>query len=175
MEKNKQRNIILSVIIILIIAITAAILCMITLSSANLFNKNKTKKDLSAGYIASSVVAKMNYQNLSEITADNISKYYEIPDGVIEDASMYVSSRPESCIEVACFKLTDGNKEDELMKSVSDYINSKMNTYKGVSDKEYQNISNNKTKTHYPYVIVVIASDSDVAISAFDSIVSSNS
>lgn len=175
MDKIRKRNILLSIIIILIIAITALILCMLTLSSAKSTVKNKEEKKLSAGYIASSVVTKMNYQNLSEITSDNISKYYEIPDGVIEDASMYVSSRSESCTEVACFKLTDTNKEDELMKSVSAYLNSKLNTYKNVSGKEYKNINNSKTKEHYPYVIVVIASDSDAAISAFDSIVNSNS
>lgn len=175
MDKIRERNVLLSIIIILIIAITALILCMMTLSSSKLSVKDKTEKELSASYIASSVVTKMNYQNLSEITADNISKYYEIPDGVIEDASMYISSRPESCTEVACFKLTDENKEDELMKSISVYLNSKLNTYKNVSDKEYKNINNSKTKEHYPYVIVVIASDSDAAISAFDSIVTSNS
>ena len=171
--KIKKKNILLSIIIISIISIIAFILCILALSS-QLNKKNKAESNLSAQYIASSIVKKMSYQNMSEISSNNISKYYEIPDGVVEDSYMYISNRTDSCTEVACFKLTDSSKEEQLTKVISDYINSKTNTYKGVNDKEYNNVSNSKIKLNYPYVCVVIASDSDSAISAFNEIVNPN-
>lgn len=168
-KSQKQKNIILTVIIVFIIAVIAFILIFVTLSVHS--RKNQTNHNLSSNYIVTSVMQKMNYKNLSEISPENISKYYEIPDGVVSEASMYVSSRSDSFTELACFKLTDKSQEDALVKSVSEYISSKNNSYNGINGKEYQNISNGKTAVSYPYVFVVISSDSDAAVSAFNLII----
>lgn len=173
MEKNQKRNIILTIIIIFFIAVIASVLIFLTMSVYN-SKKQQTNENLSVNYITSSVIEKMGYQNLSEISSENICKYYEIPDGVVLESDMYVSNRPDSFTEIACFKLTDKSKQDELMKSISEYITSKNSTYKGVNEKEYQNINNSKTEVNYPYAFVVISSDSDAAVDAFNSVIKSS-
>ncbi len=172
MEQRNKKNIALTVIIITIIAIFACVLICITL---NIFNsKKQSDKNLTTSYISSAVIEKMNYNNLSQISTENISKYYEIPDGVILDASMYISTRPDSLTELACFKLADSSKQDELIASVSEYLNSKIHTYKDLNQNESQNIISTKVSYKYPFVFVVISNDSEAASKAFESVVYSN-
>lgn len=153
----------------MIIAIIASLLIILTLS----IYKNEQKQlneNLSVKYITSSVVKKMGYQNLSEISSENIPKYYEISKDIVSESDMYISSGSDSITEIACFKLTDESKQDELLESVSTYLSSKSSTYKNVNEKDSQNITNSKVEVKYPYVFVVISNDCDSAVEAFNSL-----
>lgn len=168
LKETKKRNLIITFIIVFIIAAVASLLVIITLSVHK--NQKKPDENISVKDITFTVIQKMNYQNLSEISSENISKYYDIPEGVVSESDMYVPSRSDSFTEIACFKLTDVSRQDELLKATSEYTASKINTYKNISEKENQNIVNSKTQVNYPYVFVVISNDCDMAISTFNSI-----
>ena len=169
MEKIKKKKIILTVIIVMIIAVTASLLIILTLSIYKSEQK-QLNESLSVEYITSSVIEKMEYQNLSEISSENIPKYYEISDDIVSESDMYISSGSDSITEIACFKLTDESKQDELMKAISDYLSSKSSTYKNVNEKDSQNITNSRVEIKYPYVFVVISNDCDSAVTAFNSL-----
>ena len=170
-RKPKKSNIPLTVVIIAVIAILAIIASVITLSV--LGSGNESRKEYTAYYLASEVAKKMNYENLSEISPENISKYYEIPDNVVSDSAMFVSNRSDSFTEVACFKLKSRVKEDVLSDSISEYLSAKAKTYQNVNEKAYNTVSASKTDVHYPYVFVAVSSDSEAAISTFETLVKS--
>lgn len=168
--KKKQSNIALTVLIVGAILFGAAAMSAATLALIN--SQNSNKKVYTASYLASEVVKKMNYENLSEISPSDISNYYDIPEGVVTDSAMFVSTRSDSYTEIACFKLKSNESEKQLTKSIDNYISAKKKTYQNVDDKAYAVVSAAKTDVHYPYVIVVISPDSDAAVSTFESIVS---
>ncbi len=168
--KKKQNNIALTVIIVAGIVLIAAALSAATIVMLN--NNSQDKKIFTASYLASEVVRKMNYENLSELSPSDIPNYYEIPEGTITDSAMFISSRPDSYTEIACFKLNGKDKEKALTETIGKYISAKKKNYQNVNEKAYEVVSAGKTDVHYPYVFVAISSDSEAAISTFEAIVS---
>lgn len=172
MEYKKSGNVLLSIIIVIIITILAAIL---SAASLMMFAQTENARDnLSAKEIASKIVKDMNYENLSEISEESISKYYEIPENSVSDSAMYVSLRSDSYSEIACFKLKSEEKEDEVSEVIYKYIEAKKNTYKDVNEKAYSIVSKSKIKISYPYIFVAITSDSDAAVSSFENLLRTN-
>lgn len=129
---------------------------------------------LTAHDIASHIVKTMNYENLSEISNKNISKYYEVPSDIVIDSAMYVSTRTDSCNEIACFQLNNQENQEKLLKIISDYIETKKNTYKDVNEKAYNTVCSAKTEVIYPYVFIAITPDSETAVSAFRELINSD-
>ncbi len=168
-QKKKNNNVLITVIIVSAILIVAAIL-FVTISLAN--NQKNSEKKYTAAFITAEVVKKQNYDNLSEITSANISKYYDIPDGVVADSSMYISTRSDNFNEIACFRLSSQDRQEQLMKVISDYISEKTATYQNVNEKAYSIVSAAKTDVIYPYVFVAITSDNETAVSAFENVIS---
>lgn len=166
--KNKHSNIFITIILVAGILIVAAALSIGTMIFIN--SQKQQTQNFTASYITSEVVKKMNYENLSEISAGNISKYYEIPDGIVSDCSMFVSTRPDTFTQIACFKLTEEKYKDKLMSVIDDYIADQLKTYQNVNENAYSAVSKSKTDVHYPYVFVSLSSDSEAAVNAFETI-----
>lgn len=167
-EEKQKENMILTVIILAVIAIISAILIIISLNVQN-SSKNQTN-DYSAEYVAEKVIEKMNYQNLAPISSENISKYYDVPNGIVIESAMYISNRPDSGTEIACFKLndrSDSQDRETLSDIISDYTSSKISNYKDVNDTALVS----KTDEVFPYVFVVISSDPTGAVTAFENII----
>lgn len=171
--KQKQNNIALTILIVALILTISVIMSFITVSLSH--RTGSDKKEYTASEITSQVIKKMNYDNLSEISSSNISKYYDIPEGTVLDCSMYISARTDNFTEIACFRLSSEDRQEQLMQAVNDYIAEKTTTYKTIGDNAYSIITSSRTDIKYPYVLVAITPDSEAAISAFESIVSVNS
>lgn len=171
--KQKQNNIALTILIIAIIIIISSILSFITVT---LLGTKKTENtEYTSSEVTSMVIKKMNYENLSEISQSNISKYYDIPKNTVKDCSLYISARSDNFTEIACFRLSSQDKEKQLIKVINDYIAEKTKTYKGIGDNAYSIISKSKTDIKYPYVFVAITPDSEAAINTFETIITPNS
>ena len=162
---NRKKNIFLTVIIISIIIIITSVAVAVMLSRQN--SQKNSNSYLTANTIISQVIKKMNYQNLSKISDENISKYYNIPDGIITDSAMYISNRTDSGMELACFRLSDEDNSQSLSDAISEHISSK-----NIENKEGSGqLAQFKTDTIYPYVFVAVASDSEAASNAFEEII----
>lgn len=167
-ENQRKKNILLTAVLLAVIAIISAILIIISLYMQN-SSKNQTI-DYSAEYVAQTVIQKMNYQNLTQISSENISKYYDVPKGIVIDSAMYISNLSDSGTEVACFKLNDRSDNEDretLSEIIADYTSSKISNYKDVNDHTLLS----KTDIVYPYVFVVISSDPNGAVTAFENVI----
>ena len=176
-EKNKekltQNNIAGTVIIVVAILLIAASLSVSLLN--NFQDVSDKTENYSTSRIVTTVIDKMNYENLSKISKDNISKYYEIPDGTVTDSTLYISARSDNFTEIACFRLKSQDKEKMLMNVINNYITEKTNTYQNVNDKAYETVSASKIEVHYPYVFVAVASDSETAVNEFNELFNESS
>lgn len=162
---NQKRNILLTVATISVIALITAVVVGVMLSYQN--NSKNSNSYLAANTIISRVIKKMNYQNLTKISDENISKYYNIPDGTVTDSAMYLSNRTDSGMELACFRLADESRSSTLSDAISEHISSKNTENKEGSGQ----LAKVKIDTVYPYVFVAVASDSETAANTFKEIV----
>ncbi len=162
---SKKRNILLTVVTISVITLITAVIVGIMLSYQN--NQKNSNSYLTANTIISRVIKKMNYQNLTKISDENIYKYYNIPKGTVTDSAMYISNRTDSGMELVCFRLADENSSQKLSDAISEHISSKNTENKEGSGQ----LAKVKTDTVYPYVFVAVASDSETAANTFKEIV----
>ena len=162
---NQKHNIMLTVVILAVIALLTSVTVILVLAQQNI--QKNSNSYLPTNTIVSRVIKKMNYQNLSKISDENISKYYNIPDGVIIDSSMYISNRTDSGMELACFRLSNEENAPALSDAISEHISSKNSENKEGSNQ----LAQFKTDTVYPYVFVAVASDSEAAANAFEEII----
>ena len=158
---DKKRNIFLTVILLSVIAAVTAVIVIAVLAEQN--TQKNSKSYLATNTIVSQVIKKMNYQNLSKISDENIPKYYNIPDGIITDSAVYISNRTDSGMEIACFRLSSEENAPTLSDAISEHISSKNSENKEGSGQ----LAKVKTDTVYPYVFVAVASDSEAAANAF--------
>lgn len=162
-HKTKKRNIILTIIILLIITGIAVVLIIL---SPGIQKKGRASNtSLTADEVVTGVIKKMNYQNLTPISKENISRYYEIPKNITVDYAMYISARAGTETELACFKIKDDNDEQAIVSCVNDYLASKTKS----SDEQNSVQSNlSAVSAHYPYVFAVVAPDSTNAVRSFE-------
>lgn len=163
---NKTKLTILIVSAIFFVAAISSSIIMLSMNSS----KNDKQKNFTAHEIADRVIKGMKYENLSEISAENIAKYYEIPDGTISDSAMYVSPKPDSFTELACFRLRSEDSEDLLMNSIHDYINERISSFENVNDKAYEAVQGSRVFVHYPYVLVSVSADNAAVDTVFESV-----
>ena len=166
-ENTNKSKILLTTILVAIIIVATFIIVMFTLSAQN--TEKNSKSYLTTNTIISQIIKKMNYENLSKISDENISKYYKITDGTVTDCAMYISNRADLGMELACFRLSSEDYEKSLMDSVSEYISSKDTENKEGSGQ----LAKIKTDIVYPYVFVAMTSNSEAAAKAFEEIINS--
>ena len=168
MEDNnsaKTNNIRLTIVVVTSIAIAATLICIILLLLFRAGN-SRNSVNYTAHDITSHVISKMNYDNLSEISGDNIEKYYEIPNGVVSDSAMYISARTDNFTELACFKLKNTESEQKVLNCVYDYTKSKSSIEQSPATSTQSMVS-----SHYPYVFAVISSDCENAVKTFEKLI----
>ena len=163
--QTKKKRIILTIILVSIIAIISAVLIAVIM--INHESDSSGSAELSANEVLNKVIDKMNYQNLSPISSQNISNYYELPPDTISDCSMYISSKSESGIELTCFILADDSCEEKVRSTINHYLSTKDATYKELTDKPLKY----KTTVELPYIFVAISDDCDNASVSFRNVI----
>lgn len=163
-------------ILIMLIAIATVIGCVFVLSK---MNSGKTQDgssgvgnttELSVAEINKQVIKKMDYKGISELASGDISSHIDIPEDSVTQASIYISDSSTSATEIACFKLTDPNNEEELLSAISDHIAVKQQGFQD-SPKESEYIENYVLVTSNGYVFLAVSENADLAGKAFEDIV----
>ena len=160
-EHSKKKNLILTAVSLILIFSAAAFLIILSLSMQKKEPQDSIR--LTADDVVTGITKKMNYTNLSAIS--NIERYYEIPKDTISDSAMYISGKSGTETEIACFVLKDADSQSVLDNAISEYLNEKNSS----SQTSVQLIHSN-VATHYPYVLVVVAQDSEAAAKAFETV-----
>ncbi len=158
-KKAKKNNLFLTLFVVSLIILTALVLVLVSLNMQQ--HSAKTNISLTADEIATGVIKKMNYTNLSPISKENISRYYEFPDDTVSDYAMYISGRSGTETEIACFKVISDEAMQKVTAVTNNYLNDKSSSLQPVSAR---------LATHYPYIFVVVAQDCDTAVNAFETV-----
>lgn len=120
-------------------------------------------RDNYAGYspdqITQHIVETLKIEDLVKVDSEQISKHYDIPDGVVQTSSVYMSKSSESASELACFLLTDSSKYEQLTQVINDHINTKAAGFKSLNPIQYNALKNVLISHKGRYVLVSVGSD----------------
>lgn len=122
--------------------------------------------------VTKKMISGMKLSDLVKVRDDQISKHYNIPEGVISDCSVYMSKSPESASELACFLLTGPEKYDELKDSVTAHINVKSAGFKSLNPTQYNALKNYLIVQNGRYVLVAVGNNTEIEEKWFRSLTS---
>lgn len=156
-------------IIFSVIALTAAIIIFAG-SFLLIHNKTENAAGPAPAQITARIISEMNYSDLAEVSATQLSKHYSIPDGIIADSSLYMSKSSDNASELACFQLTDKSKFAALQTAVTEHINSKAAGFKSLNPTQYNVLKNAAVTQNGKYVLVSVGSNSTADAKLFNEI-----
>ena len=159
---SPKKRMILTVVLLSVIIIAAVISCFFAVSwmSGGEEQVQGTVKE---------VILRMDYKDLSKTAKGQISKHYVIPDGLVTDATMYLSKSPDSAFEISCFQIADKKYQPQLDKVVADHIATKQAGFKD-SPKEYELLQNYTMVRDGAYTLVVVEENGEAAANAFKAV-----
>jgi hypothetical protein len=108
--------------------------------------------------ITQHIMEALGPKDLVKVEPMQISKHYDIPDGVVEASSLYMSKSSESASELACFLLTDVSKYDQLKQSINAHISGKAAGFKSLNPAQYNALKNVLISQKGRYVLVSVGS-----------------
>ena len=145
----------------------AAIVCSVYVISVNSRNNTTSSAtELSAAQINKRVIDKMGYKGINELGNGDVSGHFDIPENSVTQASVYIAESSASAMELACFKLSDTEYEEQVKASVAKHIAAKLKGFQE-SPKESEYIQNYEMECAEGYVFMVIGENSDIAAKTF--------
>lgn len=153
-----------------VVALVAALLIL-----TGTFYLIHNRAELSAGPTASEITARivdeMNNTDLMEVSTTQLSKHYDIPDGVIADSSLYMSKSTDNAAELACFQLTDKSKYTQLQTAITNHLTAKAAGFKSLNPTQYSELKNALVVQKGKYVLVSVGSSTSADEKLFNEIV----
>ena len=161
-------SLILSIVVIAIIVI--AVLIHMGFGNPAL-SKEQTDVSISTDTIVDRIISELDYSGISRVSSDNISRYYDIDEELISEATVYISDNSDSCFEVSCFKLNDEADYSKVESKIKSHINSQSANLQRLNPKESKKLGDTKIEYCSPYVLVVVADNSGSAINSFRNLI----
>jgi hypothetical protein len=116
------------------------------------------------------IIKNMNYTDMAEVSWSQISKHYNIAEGVVSDSSLYMSKSSGSASELACFLLTDKSKFTQLQTAIMDHINAKATGFKSLNPAQYTALKDYLITQNGKYVLVSVGSNNSDEAKMFNEI-----
>ncbi len=169
MTINKRKVIISVSLILSIISVGAFFIAFLIHMGfvKRLSNKEQSDVSISTDTIVDRIIGELDYSGISRVSSDNISKYYDIDEKLISEATVYISDSADSCFEVSCFKLNDENDYSKVESKIKNHINSQSANLQILNPKESKKLGNTKIEYCNQYILVVVADNSESAITSF--------
>ncbi len=108
--------------------------------------------------ITQRIMTELEPKDLVKVEPGQISKHYDIPDGVVEASSLYMSKSSESASELACFLLTYPSQYSRLQQAINAHINAKAAGFKSLNPAQYNALKNVLITRKGRYVLVSVGS-----------------
>lgn len=128
--------------------------------------------DISPKQITTQIIEDMELSDLAEIQKDQLIKHYDMPEGLIEDFSIYMSKSANKSFELACFELEDRQDYERLQEVIAEHITTKAQGFKELSPTEYDQIQNYRIMKKGRYVLMVVGDNASAIEQDFLSILS---
>lgn len=120
--------------------------------------------------ITGQIIKEMKYSDLVKVDQSQVSKHYDVPDGVISDCSLYMSKSSESVSELSCFLLIDSSKFNMLKEAATLHLNSKATGFKSLNPTQYNTLKSGIIVQNGRYVLVAVGNNTAAEEKLFNSL-----
>lgn len=173
-----RRKVILSVSLILLI-ISVSVIVIAVLIHMGFGNpstgKEKTNSSISTDSIVGTIIDELDYSGISQVSSENISRYYDFDEDLVSEATVYISDSADLCLEVSCFKLNTKDDYSRLEAQIKSHINSQNSSLQRLNPKESKKLDDTRIEYCDPYVLVVVADNSESAVVSFKNLITGKS
>ncbi|MCC8196141.1 MAG: DUF4358 domain-containing protein [Ruminococcus sp.] len=107
--------------------------------------------------------------NFALADSETVDIVFGCDSSVYDDYCVMYSTEDISADIIAIFKSPDDETQDETEEMLEDFLDTRLNDFKGYAPLEVQKIENTKLITYGSYDILIIISDFDSAKSVVDS------
>lgn len=155
LERNNKKSLVFSVI---------ALCCAIAVFIGTFLffvHARENRVRYTSDQITQKMIVEMKLNDLAKVKDDQVSRHYDVPDGVVSDCSVYMSKSPESAGELACFLLTSPAKYNDLKDSVTSHINTKAAGFKSLNPTQYNALKNYLILQNGRYVLVAVGDNTE--------------
>lgn len=168
MVVTKKKTLISIILILIILSVTSITISVLLNMGFGMtaYSENSTV-DLSTDVIVDNIIEEFDYTDISRIDSDRLSKYYDLDNALIAEATVYVSNNSDSGFEISCFKLNDDSDYAKLETIIKDHLNSTNSHLQKLNPKESQKLVNSRIEHCAPYVLVVVADNSNSVVTTF--------
>lgn len=119
--------------------------------------------------ITQRIISELKYTDLVKVDDSQLSKHFDIPDGVVQGASYYTNKSSENAAELACFILTDLSGYDPLKTAVTAHVSSKSAGFKSLNPTQYNALRNFVMIQKGRYVLFAVGSNTEAEEKIFNS------
>lgn len=159
---NKKRWTIFSIVALIVaLAIFAGGFILVV-------NTKKNSLHTTPAQITTLIINQMDYTDMAEVSYNQLSKHYSIPDGIIADSSLYMSKSSDSASELACFLLTDKSRFTQLNTAITNHINAKAVGFKSLNPTQYNALKSCTITQNGKYVLVSVGSNASADANLFE-------
>ena len=120
--------------------------------------------------VTEKIISDLKITNVTEIKQDQLIKHYDMPDGIITDFSIYMSTSANKSFEIACFELQDKNQLEELKTVIAGHVATKAQGFKNLSPAEYDQLQSYKVVCKEQIVLLIISDNVETIEKDFYSI-----
>lgn len=166
---SKKKWLTVSLVIFLIIVLVSIILYFVLFLQKG---KSIEEIDFTPKQITTQIIEDMDLSDLTEVQKNQLIKHYNMPEGLIEDFSIYMSKSANKSFELACFQLQDQQDYEKLQKVIAEHITTKAQGFKELSPMEYDQIQDYRVMKKGQYVLMVISDNPSAIEQEFLSILS---
>lgn len=173
-----KRKVVLSVsLILLIVAVSVIVIAvLIHMGFGNpATNKAKNSSSLSTDSIVDTIIDELDYSGISRVSSENISRYYDFDEDLVSEATVYISDSADLFLEISCFKLNTENEYSRVEAQIKSHINSKNSSLQRLNPKESKKLDNTRIEYCAPYLLVVVADNSESAVVSFKNLITGKS
>lgn len=125
-------------------------------------------KEIDTDDVASKIIDNIDDDNMTSVSSDRISLYYNIDFDKVDDYSCYIEGSGGFADEVAIFKAKTNADVNDIKEAISSRIKQRTKDFEGYNANEVSKIENNLVYQKGKYILFVIDENPDEAEKIFN-------
>ncbi len=163
LEVRRKKTIISLIIVVVASVLLYFILMVIYNSNMAVKNENSVNENIMLNPTTSDIIeeifANNKHEDLIKLKDVSVSNYYEFPDGLVAENTIYISKTTDSPQEVACFKLADEDYYPQLNEILEQHVNQRLSSFK-TEKSNLDSIYNYTIEKNEEFMLLSIGSNS---------------
>lgn len=145
---------------------TCIVVCLVV--SMTIFGGCKNKTELLPADITEQIVANNTFGELNSLSGDKLSYYFQFKDTDVKRFSVLIAASNYSADTVAAFEVADEEKQNLVIRGISQYLTKLSSTMNRSVESEYNNVKSHLLMKLDDTIILVICAEPNRTLSQLE-------